>query len=361
MQKKIIALAIAAAMTAPAMAFADASVYGIVDVAAAGISGNGTKSDMQILSGGLSTSRLGVNASEDVGNGMKASINLEYKIDAGTSSSITTARSQFVGLSGNFGTVDLGYLQTTGYYWAARFNPVEGSTVSPLNNVVKAGGFLTSAASGYNRLSHAVGYMSPDFNGVTVGANYSTGADNTDNIGVASGATTGLKNTVGMLSVNYATGPIAAGFVYTKSSNDDTPTVAASNMTEYALGGSYDFGVAKLLATYQSNTPSGMSANKAMSISATAPVGPGTVVVSYAKSKMATVTPLGIPNASGSGETLAYLYDMSKTVTVYGAYTAMAQDAGTNAYSVAGNILSGGALSNGGSSSMLAVGIRKKF
>lgn len=375
MQKKIIVLAIAAAMTAPAIALADASVYGIVDMAGAAISGNGTKSDMAFLSGGLSTSRLGVNASEDLGNGMKAAINLEYKLDigssqgylappnatVGSSSGIGTARNQMVALSGNFGTVAAGYLQTTAYTWAVTFNPVEGSTVSPLNNVVKAGGFLTSATSGYNRLPHALAYTSPSFNGVTIGANYSSSVADTDpNIGHSGSIATGLKTTAGMVSVNYATGPVAAGFVYVKNANDSTASITA---TEFALGGSYDFGVAKLFATYQSNKPSGgvvTSSSKAESISATAPAGPGTVVVSYAKSNMAT------SNTGASGETLAYLYPMSKTVTVYGAYTAMSQDSATNGNSVAVDIMgANGALGNnltpGGSSSMLAVGIRKTF
>lgn len=355
MQKKIIVLAIAAAMTAPAIALADASVYGIVDMAAANVSGDGTKSDMNFLSGGLSTSRLGVNAAEDVGNGMKASVNLEVKLDTSQSAGLGTARQQMVGLSGNFGTVNAGYLQTTGYYWAAKFNPVEGSSVSPLNNVVKGGGFLISAASGYNRLSHAIGYNSPNFSGVTIGANYSAGVGDVTNIGHADNVATGLKTTAYMLSVNWEGGPAAAGFVYTKSTNDSTPIVPTAS--EYALGGSYDFGVAKAFATYQSNTPSGTAndtASKAYSVSATAPAGPGTAVVSYAKSNMATTA------TSASGYTLAYLYDMSKTVTLYGAYSHMGQDAGTNANSVAGGAL-GTNLTAGGSSAIVAVGIRKKF
>jgi len=58
MQKKLIALAVAAAFSAPA--FADVTVYGIVDAAVANVSVTGMKSDLTVISGGLSTSRLGV-------------------------------------------------------------------------------------------------------------------------------------------------------------------------------------------------------------------------------------------------------------------------------------------------------------
>ncbi len=365
MQKKIIALAVAAAMTAPALAFADTTVYGILDAAVANVSTDGTKSDTQIISGGLSTSRVGVKAGEDMGNGVTAIANVEYKVDISTNqynnttgASTLSARQQMLGLTGNFGTVAAGFLQTTAYDWAVKFNPVEGSAVSPLNNVVKGGGFLISSASGANRASHAAAYISPNFNGFNVAVNYTTGFNDSMNIGLADNAAT-VKTTAGLVSLNYANGPAAAGFVYIKASNDSTPTPAALNASEYALGGSWDFTVAKLFATYQSNTPSGGSASKAESISATAPAGPGTVVVTYAKSNMVT-TPAGL-SQSASGETLAYLYDMSKTVTIYGAYSKMSQDNGTAANAVDYNAAGGAYETLGASSSLFAIGLRKKF
>jgi predicted porin len=79
MQKKLIALAITAAFSAPA--FADTTVYGIVDLAVANTSKTNMKSDLNVISGGLSTSRLGVKATEDLDNGMKVIGVLEFKLD----------------------------------------------------------------------------------------------------------------------------------------------------------------------------------------------------------------------------------------------------------------------------------------
>jgi len=108
MQKKLIALAVAAAFSAPA--FADVTVYGIVDAAVANVSVTGMKSDLTVISGGLSTSRLGVVAAEDLDNGMKAIAKVEYKLDVAdgvvnAGPGIGNARQEMLALAGGFGTV----------------------------------------------------------------------------------------------------------------------------------------------------------------------------------------------------------------------------------------------------------------
>jgi predicted porin len=363
MQKKIIALAVvAAAFSAPA--FADVTLYGLVDVAAASISGDGQKSDLLAVSGGLSTSRLGFKASEDVGGGLKAIAVLEYKIDAGTKAGTSladNARQQLVGVAGDFGTIAAGYLQTTGYDFDVSFDPTAGSTISPLGNLTKGGGFIIGTVAAGARATHALAYISPKISGFTIAVNQSTSFNDNGNgdLGKASNATA-LKTSATLASVNYAAGPVAAGFVYAKTANDSTP--AAQTNSEYALGGSYDLGVAKLFATYQSNKPSNTAitaASKVISFSAVAPVGPGAAVFSYAKNDIAVAS--GATSANASGLTLGYLYDLSKTTTVYAAYSSVSQDKGTRAYSVNNNALAAATLDLGGSSTEIALGLRKKF
>ena len=383
MQKKIIALAIAAAISTPA--FADTTVYGVVDAAVARITATNQLSDTQVLSGGLSTSRFGFKNVSDIDGGMKAIINLEYGLDIAQSntaaagaavntSGVGAARQQMVALGGDFGTVAAGYLQTTGYDFGVKYDTVAGSTVSPLGNVTKGGGFLIGAVAGGARAPRALAYISPSFSGVTVAVNYSTSLDPTGTINAVGNLTQASvnpshKNDIVMLSANYAEGAAAAGLVYTKLNNNWNnkavpPVTSVSNTTEYALGGSYDFGVAKAFATYQSQTASpaavASTTNKAYSLSAAIPAGPGAVVVSYAANKM-VATAAGVAT-SARGETVAYVQDLSKTVTAYGAYTRMGQDTGTAAYSVANNLVAAGFGANtGGSSSMIAAGLRVKF
>ena len=364
MQKKIIALAIASALTVPAMAFADVQVYGLVDVAVANMKADGQKSDTQAISGGLSTSRVGLNSAEDLGNGMKAIVNLEYKIDAGASTALISARQQLLGVAGDFGTVAGGYLQTTAWDFGNSYDPTSGSTVSPLGDMT-SGKFLIGSVAAAARAQHALAYISPKFSGVTVAVNYSTNlSDGLGNWGLASNATAKQKTAATLASVNYVgtSLPVAVGFVYAKTSNDSAAPAAAAILTtsEYALGANYDFGVAKIFATYQSSTPTGGAANKAESVSAVIPAGPGAVAVSYAKAKMGnTAAGAAVPGASG--ETVAYLYNLSKTDTIYAAYSKVSNDSAGSAFSVDNSALAGGATTAGGGSTMIAVGLRKKF
>lgn len=360
MQKKIIALAIAAAFSAPA--FADTTVYGVADAAVANISADGQKSDLLAVSGGLAASRLGVNNSEDLGNGMKVLVNLEYGLDietqqnggtAAAPASNIVARQQLLGVAGGFGTVATGYLQTTGFDFGMSFDPTADSAVSPLGNVTNGGGFLIGAVAGAARAQRALAYISPDMGGLTIAVNHSTALAGAGNLGVASGANTGLKTTATLLSANYKAGALAAGAVYAATNNDSINT---PNTSEWAIGASYDLKLAKLFATYQSQATSGVDNHTAMSVSAVAPVGPGAVALSYAKNTMG-----GATNTDASGMTVAWLQGLSKTATFYAAYSRMSQGADTSSYSVVNNAVGGGNMTLGGGSSIIAAGLSKKF
>jgi predicted porin len=378
MQKKIIALAIAAAFSAPA--FADTTVYGLVDVAVARASGDGQKSDMQVVSGGLAGSRLGVNSSEDLGNGMKALVNLEYSLDVGKSDGIGNARQEMLAVAGGFGTVATGYLQTTGYDFGKSFDPTAGSTVSPLDNITAGAGFFIGTNAGLNRAPRALAYISPDMSGLTLAVNYSTDATGgLGDLGKADTATA-LKTTAMLLSANYKAGPLAVGAVY--AALNDT-TSGANNTSEMAFGASYDLEMVKLFATYQTQKLDNAagSANTAMSLSAAAPVtSTGSVVFTYATTKLnhataamatygyAVTAGADISNAEAkaSGMTLAWVQGLSKTTTFYAAYSRMSNGSDVNNFSVdknglVGATLAANTLAAGGSSSMLAVGLSKKF
>jgi predicted porin len=317
MQKKLIALAVAAAFSAPA--FADVTVYGIVDAAVANISATGMKSDLTVLSGGLSTSRIGVVAAEDLDNGMKAIVKVEYKLDSALSDGVLTARQEMLALAGGFGTVAAGYLQTTGYDWAVKFDPTTGSAVDSLS--VVNSGFLIGSTAGAARANRALAYISPDMGGVTVAVNYSANVGNTGM--VLSGATTGNKTTATLLSATYNGGPLAIGGVYAATANDNTGYNKTSDM---ALGASYDLSVVKLLGTYQtSKVDGGGNTDKAMSFSAVAPVGPGALVATVAKNTIAST----VAEDNTTAFTVAYLQGLSKTTTAYGAVQKISLKAAT--------------------------------
>jgi predicted porin len=365
MQKKIIALAVAAAFSAPAFAeeavsTTKVSFYGILDAAVANISAGGQKSDLIAISGGLSGSRLGVKVSEDLADGLKASGVVEYGIDTEDAVTLSIVRQKMLAVAGGFGTVATGYLQTTGFDFGIKFDPTGGSSISPLQSLTSAN-FLIGSGAVAKRAQRAIAYISPDISGLTVAVNYSTALIGSGNLGVASNATTGLKASAMLLSGTYTAGPLAAGVVYAKTSNDDSTPVLANvtnNSSEIALGGSYDLGVAKLMATYQSNKVKNATGdNKAMSLSGVIPVGTNAVALTYAKNTIGSTT----ADDNGSGLTLGYLHNLSKMTTAYAAYSTVKNGSASRAYSVANNAVANANLDLGGSSTLIAAGLRVKF
>jgi predicted porin len=359
MQKKLIALAIASAFSAPA--FADATLYGAVDAAIAQLSGSGQKSELLAVSGGAGSSRIGVNAAEDLDNGMKAVINLEYGLDTQVQGGDFAARQEMLALAGGFGTVATGYLQTAGYNWQVKFDPVAGSLVSPLQSMNST--MLIGTIAIAKRAPRALAYISPNMGGVTVAVNYTT--ELAGGLGAATQASTSqmVKATAYLLSATYEQGPLAVGVVMASADQGKTAggTQAATNYDDMAVGASYDLGVAKLMGTYQTSKAKAVAGtsetDKAMSFSAVIPAGPGVVGVQYATHKSGSPT----ANQGGSGYLVGYLMPMSKTVTAYAAYESVKNQSATNAFSADNNGLVAASLTNGGSSSVIAVGLRKKF
>lgn len=340
MQKKLIALAIAAAFSAPA--FADTTVYGIVDAAIANTTKTGFKSRLDVISGGLSTSRFGVKTVQDLDNGMKAVAVLEYALDVannetvGTSAGNLKARQQMLALAGDFGTVAAGYLQTAGYDFSVKYNPFAGSAVDPYT-AANPTNFITTSS----RAPHAAAYISPSLGGVTVAVNRTFNAGNVALTPENDTTTAANVTTANLLSVNYDGGPLSVGGVYVATANDGT---GYQKVTEMGLGASYDFGVAKVLGGYLTTkvdaTGAAGNSNKMVSLSAVAPVGSGAVVAGFAKNTIDTTT----ANDNTSAFTVAYLHNLSKTTTAYGAVEQAKKDGTTSI-----------------NTTVLAVGVRTKF
>ncbi|MDD4913230.1 MAG: porin [Sideroxydans sp.] len=359
MQKKIIALAVAAAFSTPA--FADVGFYGIVDAAVAAISASGQKSDLLATSGAASQSRIGVKATEDIGNGLTAVAVLEYGLDAQTSTGLSaaTARQQMLAVAGDFGTVATGYLQTAAYDFLAKYDPIYGSGSSAHSIVAK--GHLVG--NGGQRAQRAIAYLSPNINGMTFAVNYATALAGLGNLTVDSAATTGLKSTAVLLSANYAVDALSVGAVYAKTGNDNTTGTAANIATtsEFAIGGSYDLGVAKLMGTYQSSKSTNLAKNDLVySLAAVMPVSTGAFAVMYGANKNQEAS-----SGSASAITAGYLHTFTKSTTGYVVVSSVKNGSATSAYSVSGNALAASTapswVAGGGSSSLVGVGLRKKF
>lgn len=354
MQKKLIVLAIAA--LASTSAFADsASVYGVLDGAIVNVSGTGKTGGTLGFSGGLAGSRLGFKGAETLDNGLTAVAVAEFKLDSEAGTAPGAARQEYVGLAGGFGTAVTGFLQTTGYDWGGKFNPLAGSAVSPLDNVTNSttSPFLIGTQAGANRAQRAIAYISPDMNGLSYAVNYSTALVGTGDVLSATGANANITAT--LASVSYAAGALNVGAVYAVLGT-------ASNASEVALGASYALDGAKLFATYQAESTSTVGGaastkNTAISVSAVVPVATDAVALSYAVNTINSDSTL-----SATSYAVAYLHPMSKTTTAYAAYSGVTNGSATGAYGVVNGLVTNAAGVNvGATSSVLAFGLNKKF
>ncbi|WP_353798708.1 porin [Thauera sp.] len=309
----MIALAVAGLVSAPAFAQSNVTVYGVADAYVGSFSGDVGGESARVTgvnSGGMSGSRIGFRGAEDLGNGLKAVFTFEQAINLDNANGIEGARQQFVGLAGGFGTVVAGRLQTPGYDWGAKYDPMGAAVFSPMGQLSDARLMTISGREGLARVTNAVAYISPSFSGLVVKAAYSFGEQD----GVP-----GDEERQGVLglSADYTNGPLAVGVVYHGLSN--IAGIDGLDQDEWALGGSYDFGVAKLIATYQQSKVEADGADdykdKLWSIGASVPVGAaGAAHVSYARAK---------GDDSGDKATswaLAYTHSLSKRTNLYAGY-----------------------------------------
>lgn len=230
---RLTAAAIAAAlgMSGAVQAQTQTTIYGALglDVISASHVYNGSTSGsvVKIDDNAIVNSRVGIKGGEDLGGGIKVNFDLESSVapdtgKAGNSSGSFWNRNAWVGLSGDFGSVRLGHQWNVSddymcsYFVCAYYAPF-------LMN-----GFF--ALSDY--YDNVIKYTSPNFNGLEGAVLYSAG----EKAGMHSA---GQKF---QGAVNYSAGPFGVGFVAFSEKN---PAGGTEGNTMYALGGSYDFGVAK--------------------------------------------------------------------------------------------------------------------
>ena len=334
MNKKLLAAALSAAFVAPA-ALADVTTYGVINSSVEFAKATGATTSSQDFKSvnrvTANNSRIGFKGWEDLGNGLKALFTLEYglAVDANTGigTGTATARQQFVGLTGGFGTVVAGRLQTTGLDFAVASSALGSSPALGAFNVVGTGSSIATAAAksvvnAGARASNAVAYISPSFGGVTLAYNHAR---------LSEAAATLVTNTsddyANLVSASYAGGPVTAGLVYGKIS---VPSTAGSDdNTEWGVRAGYDFGVAKLQAAYQTSKDKaiGNGKDKKYVVSVSAPIGAKVgVIAEYAALSQDKTAAADDQKAW----TLASTYSLSKRTTAYAGVVQRNPEGGSN-------------------------------
>lgn len=388
MKKSLIALAALAAVGA-ASAQSSVTLYGVVDIGygsqttegRATATGTARQSTSGVIDGANAGNRIGFRGVEDLGGGLKANFVVEQGISPTSGSvfaqraasagqqlpgaagaaygggltapvaggipatsgfSASTNRQSYVGFSGGFGTVNVGYQYTNLYELGtlSGYNigseGVAGAYVSHLQGNAIVGG---TRANG-------ITYISPNMGGFTVRVQYgANGANAITNTAVtAAGVTTETSGRRWSLMGQYANGPLSAALAYTSLRSTNIPAAAGINASRTAnltqLGASYDFGVVKLAGTYNNGKDGGTAATntssryRAYQLGLSAPFG---AFVPYVTIGRASVTPDGgVRTMDINQSQIGARYSMSKRTTAYVMYGRVTDDAanvaGTTVY-----------------------------
>jgi predicted porin len=175
MNKKLLAVAIGAALAASPFlaAQADVKVKGRVEVELVNVDGDNIDTTQQGDDNGQS--RLEFDAEEDLGNGLKAIGRLAFQYDPSNGDG-EVARDQWAGLKGGFGTVKVGRLGSTyKMYGGVTWDPY----VATFLQARRGGGMNGGVFGGHNSfVNDIIEYTTPKLGGFTLQAQYV--ADDTD-------------------------------------------------------------------------------------------------------------------------------------------------------------------------------------
>ena len=345
MKKSLIALAALAATSA--FAQSTVTIWGIADAAYANYSQGGVSKSFMTTSGNAS-SQLGFKGTEDMGGGMSASFWLEAQLNndsgAGAGYNSTTTgtnnsngglyfnRRSTIDLAGNFGAIRMGRDYTPTFWNHTVFDPFGTLGAGAGSNITLAGKInALTAARTNNGFSYLYG-IAPNGGSHALG---STGvyaqitmapAENLSNNGAvgAAGQYQGAR-------AGYANGPLNVAVAYSES---NATTGTATKYKETNIAGSYDLGVAKLMAMAGTNDVStaAMSKQTYYRIAATIPMGAGYIPVSYN-----TVSYNDATTSGASQFAIGYVYNLSKRTALYTTYSAISNKNGGTYTFLGGN------------------------
>ena len=405
MKKSLLAVAVAAAL--PAFAYAQTNVTltgylktgitqtkysnGTANLAGTTITNNGNHT---ALNDGAS--RFIIKGTEDLGGGLKAIFQIDnrFRPDDGGDAWTAGTGATFVGLSGGFGSVRLGKIDTY-YIYGLDEHAYRATALQHWSNSIL--GYVGSAAGNIarnSRLNNVIRWDSPNFGGITGGITFSPGASQSSCVN--SGTPTALaanpqalaacrslasagegvtmgdgnKGQVWSANVGYAGGPLSLGAAYYDEKVEGYKLLTGTANTgqqAWRIWGGYNFGMFKVGLTYDESTLKVANSNDvkraAFSIPVTAQIGTGTLMFTYTQARDLDRDATGKLADSGAKMfVLGYDYPLSKRTSVGVSYAVLNNEANA-AYSLFSvNSLNNLSLATTGQDSkQLHIGVNHKF
>lgn len=319
--KKTLVVMAACASVGAAHAQSSVTLYGRIDASVGNTkvtSGGATVSDpgTSISSGASTGSRWGLRGVEDLGSGLKLNFTLEqgFDVDDGSASSSGLAfnRQAFVGLSGGFGSLNIGRQydlidQFTGNYDVFGNTGFSAQSFAATTTSSVSSALADRGLGNYvSRQSNAVQYATPTIGGFQAKLFWAPGEDRVAGVNSA-GRNYGL-------GLNYGNGPFNVGGAYQVNREG-----GASDIRNWVVGSGYDFGVAKVFAQYEGGENKNLAGAKddGYSLGVTVPMGAFQFIASYAAEDQKLA---GAKISETKAFGLQGQYALSKRTYVYAAY-----------------------------------------
>ena len=324
MKKSLIALAAFAATASFAQSTVTLSGNVKAGVAQTKYSGAATATNNGSATGlADGSSRFILSGSEDLGGGLKANFQVDtrYRMDdngPAPSSSPLAGGNTFVGVSGGFGNVQMGKLDT--HYCmgsdshGTRATALQASSCALLGyvNPNNSSSATANSIANASRSTNVVRYTAPTLlGGLTLQGTYSFAQSSSEGaVGTTSGGNASHFQGV------YVAGPLTVGAsMWQAKGEDQTTTAARTGQKATTIMANYNLGVATIGLTYDTSALRAAAANAAFidtertvtSIPVTVPMGAGTVLFTY--SKAGDTKTGGVTNANTGATLLSVGYD----------------------------------------------------
>lgn len=367
MQKRILVLAVAAAIASPA--FADSTtIYGAVDVAF-DVTDNGVVSTNQVSS---QVTKLGFKGDEDLGDGLSAVWQIEQQIDIDNSTASATSKNYFASRnsfgalkSASLGTVLLGYNDTP-YKIATRNLDVFVDSLADNRSLMGGGKAAQASASVHDaRLGDIVVYLSPNINGFSAIAAYVAGAE-------LAAASADVKGSAWSLAGIYNAGPLYASLAYQTISGSTAAVTSQAifsaigpnhTATAWKLGGGYTVDALQINAVYEKTSDDlGAGNSDAFGrtdwyLAAKYTIGNDAVKAAYTSAGQNATA-----NTDAKQISLGYDHNLSKNTKVYALYSKINNNSGQKYTFNASTSTAGGfAVAAGNDPSVWSLGLRHTF
>lgn len=334
MKKSLVALATLAVFSGAALAQSTVTLSGNVKAGVASTkysgaaTGNGTAAGLADGS-----SRFILSGSEDLGGGLRANFQVDtrFRIDdngAAPSASPLAGGATFIGLTGGFGNVQVGKLDT--HYClgsdthGTRSTALQASSCGILGYVANASQSIANAS----RSQNVVRYTAPVMSGLTMHGTYSFSYAGSEGAVGSTG-----KGNAYSLGANYAAGPLSAGLSYWNAKGENqTASAARTGQEAWTAMVNYNAGVATVGLTYDQSAyraaAAGVSAftdtkRNAWSIPVTVPMGAGTALLTYTRAGDTKAAGVTAANTGASLISIGYDYALSKRTSIGVSYARM--------------------------------------